>query len=185
MQNDQPKNNGKDWAFLPPRGFATMTPEEYIKERITQFRSWYDGKATKAKSKFMIMRSITVIGGSLVPVLINIPQDPGAIPYMKYATSIISLLVVILVSLESVYHYREQWKNYRSTEQLLAKEYFNFVTGEGVYKDNEAAKAFITLVERVESAIESENASTLNVMTTLTEKKASGNDPSGSLKSGT
>src|SRR2546428_12979087 len=36
--------------------------------------------------------------------VINIP-----FPYVTYFATIISLLVVITVSLESVYHYREQW----------------------------------------------------------------------------
>ena len=37
---------------------------------------------------------------------------------------------------------REQWKNYRATEQLLAKEYFNFVTAEGPYRDQDEGEAF-------------------------------------------
>jgi Protein of unknown function (DUF4231) len=174
MNDTEKQSDGKPWYYLPKRGFSTMTPEEYIEERITQFRGWYDGKALKTKNKYMVMRTCTVIGGAIVPVLINVSNDV----LVKYLTSIISLLVVVLVSLESVYHYREQWKNYRSTEQLLAKEYFNYVTGEGSYKGLDAKQAFLNLVERVENAIESENASTLNVMTTLTESKTKPNNPS-------
>ena len=81
-------------------------------------------------------------------------------------------MVVVLVSLESVFHFREQWKNYRSTEQLLSKEYFNFTTGEGPYREKEKREAFLDFVDRVENAIASENASTLNVMTTVSEKRA-------------
>ncbi|EHQ26376.1 DUF4231 domain-containing protein [Mucilaginibacter paludis] len=167
MDDASTQADNKPWYFLPERGFSSMTPEQYIKERITQFRHWYDVKASKAKRRFMVMRSITVVGGAIVPVLINLSDSP----IIKYLNSFISLLVVILVSLESVYHYREQWKNYRSTEQLLAKEYYNFVTGEGAYRNLQPQEAFITMVERIENAIESENASTLNVMTTLSEKK--------------
>ncbi|MDB4920705.1 DUF4231 domain-containing protein [Mucilaginibacter sp.] len=170
MSDSDQQANGNPWYYLPKRRFSTITPEEYIDERITQFRGWYDSKALNAKKTYMIMRSSTVIGGAIVPVLINISTEP----WVKYLTSIISLLVVILVSLESVYHYREQWKNYRSTEQLLAKEYFNFVAGEGQYRGLDEKVAFLTLVERIENAIESENASTLNVMTTLSETKTDG-----------
>ena len=60
----------------------------------------------------------------------------------------------------------------RRTEQWLAKEYFNFVTGEGPYRNQDEKEAFLNFVDRIENAIASENASTLNVMTTLSEKKA-------------
>ena len=167
MDIDEKQTNGEPWYYLPKRGFSSMTPEEYIEERLTQYRGWYDNKAKKTKHKFMLMRTCTVVGSAVVPVLINLSD----ITIVKVASSIISLLVVMLVSLESVYHYREQWKNYRSTEQLLAKEYFNFTTGEGPYRSLDAKKAFLNFVERVENAIESENASTLNVMTTLSDNK--------------
>ena len=76
----------------------------------------------------------------------------------------------MVVSLESVFHYREQWVNYRSTEQYLRKEYFLFTAKEGVYADLDAeVDAFRTFVERVEQAIGVENASTLQVMTATSE----------------
>jgi len=143
-----------------------MTPEEYIDERLNQFREWYDKKAIRAKMTYQWMRALTVIGGAIVPVLINIK-----LPYVDIGTTILSLMVVILVSLESVFHFREQWKNYRSTEQLLAKEYFNFVSGEGPYRNQNDKESFLNFVDRVENAIAAENASTLNVMTTVSEKK--------------
>jgi len=95
-----------------------------------------------------------------VPVLANIDYLAAGI-----GNTVLSLVVVILVSLESVFHYREQWKNYRSTEQLLGDETVYFETRVGPYEGFSAQEAFRTLVERVESAIAAENASTLNVMT--------------------
>jgi hypothetical protein len=159
----------KHWSHHKLRQYSSMTPEEYIDERLNQFREWYDNKAVLAKRKYQWMRAITVVGGSVVPVIVQLPYDTGII---KNITTFISLVVVVLISLESVFHFREQWKNYRSTEQLLAKEYFNFVTGEGPYRNQGEKDAFLDFVDRVENAIASENASTLNVMTTLSEKKA-------------
>lgn len=163
------ENNEKHWTHHKLRPFASMTPEEYVDERLNQFREWYDKKATSAKRNYQWMRAITVIGGSIVPVLVNLPLPTDA---TRYITTLVGLIVVVLISLESVFHFREQWKNYRSTEQLLAKEYFNFVSAEGPYRDMKASDAFLTFVDRVENAISSENASTLNVMTTLSEQKA-------------
>jgi hypothetical protein len=164
MENAETKK--KYWTDQKLRSYASMTPEEYIDERLNQFRGWYDKSAVRAKRIYQRMRTLTVVGGAMVPVLINLKY-----PYIDIATTILSLLVVILVSLESVFHFREQWKNYRSTEQLLAKEYFNFTTGEGPYRNQCDKESFLNFVDRVENAIASENASTLNVMTTMSEKK--------------
>jgi hypothetical protein len=160
-------NNTKLWSHEKQRPYGSMTPEEYIDERLNQFREWYDLKAKRAKKLYQWMRAVTVVSGAIVPVLINLP-----IKNIDFFTTLVSLLVVVLISLESVFHFREQWKNYRATEQLLAKEYFNFVTGEGPYRNQDEKEAFLNFVERVENAIASENASTLNVMTTLSDKKS-------------
>lgn len=150
-----------------------MDPEKYIAERLEQYQGWYDSKAVTAKSKYLGMRAFSVVGGGLVPVLVNIPQQTlWGIPIVQVVVTVISLLVVIVVSLESVYHYREQWKNYRSTEQLLGHEKFLFRTRVGRYQNLDDAEAFKQFVERVEEAIYAENSATLNIMTTASESSA-------------
>jgi Protein of unknown function (DUF4231) len=144
----------------------------FISERVRQYQTWYDKKAVWAKKRFLFMRGFSVAGGSIVPVLINVPSDLsvfGGIPVIKTIVTLTSLLVVIAVSLESVFHYREQWKNYRSTEQFLGHETIAFTNGVGVYRDKVPQDAFGLFVERVEDAIRSENAATLNIMTLAQE----------------
>jgi hypothetical protein len=145
---------------------GSMGPDAYLQERVEQYKVWYDKKAVRFKAYYLNMRAVTVIGGALVPVLVNLD-----IPFKNYLTTAISLVVVILVSLESVYHYREQWKNYRTTEQFLSTERILFLTKEGPYKALETQQAFLLFVERVEGAIASENAATLNIMTLASEGK--------------
>jgi len=149
----------------------TVTPEIYIKDRLGQYQDWYDRKAVSAKALYLRMRACTVIGGAIVPVLINV--QPGwmfhGFDFVKVTVTLISLMVVTFVSLESVFHFREQWKNYRSTEQLLGHERFLFSSRVGRYADLDDAKAFHLFVERVEDAIAAENSATLNVMTTASE----------------
>ncbi len=141
--------------------FGSWKPSDYIEKRARQYQAWYDGKAVIAKRQYLQMRTAIVLGGVFVPVIVN-----SAIPYKEAVASVISLIVAACVALESVYHYREQWKNYRSTEQFLGREQILFLTGEGDYKAfNSPREAFIHFVERCEGAIEAENASTLNIMT--------------------
>jgi hypothetical protein len=144
-----------------PESFATWSAAEYVAKRVDQYIKWYDGKAVKMKNNYLHMRTAIVLGGVVVPVLVNL-----TFPGKDIVTSAISLIVAACVALESVYHFREQWKNYRSTEQFLHREKVLFLTGEGGYKNSKSpGEAFVHFVERCESAIEAENASTLNVMT--------------------
>ncbi len=149
---------------LLPRKYASVPSEAYIAERVNDAIAWYDKSADKQKKLYLRMRATTVIGGAIVPVLVNVKND-----YVDIVTTIISLIVVLLVSLESVYHYREQWTNYRSTEQCLRHEYFLFTSKGGVYAAKNKAAAYQHFVERVEELISSENASTLKVMTAISD----------------
>lgn len=148
-----------------------LTPENYIAERLEQYQGWYDKKAVAMKAKYLRMRAMSVIGGSLVPVLINVPYhaELAGVSIVQVIVTLISLGVVISLSLETVFHYREQWKNYRSTEQLLGHEKFYFRTSVGRYRGLSDEDAFRILVERVEEAVAAENAATLNTMTTASE----------------
>ena len=147
-----------------PDLFKSMAPEQYISERLDQYQKWYDTKSVGAKSKYLTMRGLSVVGAAVVPVIINLHADLNGIPVFTYAATAISLAVVILVSLESVYHFGDQWKNYRSTEQFLTKERFLFCTGDGPYRELEKDAAFLVLVDRCEAQISAENSATLNVL---------------------
>jgi len=150
---------------------ANVTPEQYIAERLEQYQGWYDKKSVIMKAKYLRMRSMSVVGGSLVPVLINVPYhaNVGGVSIVQVVVTLISLGVVISLSLENVFHYREQWKNYRSTEQLLGHEKFYFRTLVGRYHGLNDEDAYRLLVERTEEAVAAENAATLNTMTTASD----------------
>ena len=172
MADAQPKtptpSKKEGWsAKLPLRGFAKLTPEEYVAERLNPEIDYYNKNAGKAKQRYLQMRAITVIGGALVPVLVNVN-----LPYINILTTAISLVVVLFVSLETVYRYREQWTNYRSAEQNLRNEYFLFTSKSGGYAELDEPVAFTLFVNRIEEAIDAESASTLRVMTTITESKS-------------
>ncbi len=149
----------------------SVSPQEYVAERVDQYQKWYDGKAVMMKSRYLRMRAFSVVGGGLVPVLINVPSQHTLfdVSIVQLVVTVISLMVVIAVSLESVFHYREQWKNYRSTEQLLGHEKFLFRSRVGRYQGMDDESAFRLFVERVEEAISIENAATLNIMTMANE----------------
>ena len=168
---------------MSDRTLDLLTADVYIESRVEQYRAWYDKKAVQAKSRYLRMRAFSVVGGGLVPVLVNINLGVTVwgYPILTGVVTIMSLLVVIAVSLESVFHYREQWKNYRSTEQLLGHETFRFRAGVGPYKGLQPADALLSFVERVEDAIAAENTATLNVMTLASEASDEARAPGRSI----
>ena len=172
--------NSLQYPDLTPRVFHSLNPEDYIRDRINDQLRFYDKKATFYKSRYLSMRAATVIGGALVPVLVNLSFAPMTvnlryfvmtINIIKLSTTVISLMVVLFVSLESVYHFKEQWRNYRSTAELIKKEYFLYATGQGRYAAKPEDEAYRLFVEQIETAIDVENASTLQVMTTVSDVK--------------
>ena len=127
-------------------------------ERIEQYQAWYDRRAVSAKARYRGLRCCAIVCGALVPVLVNIP---GQTAVLQAAVTLLSVLVVAAISLDGVFQYREQWQNYRCAEQFLGHEKFRFATRAGCYEGLTGAAAFERLVERVEAAIELENAATL------------------------
>lgn len=153
---------------LRPREFGEMTQKEYISERLNDQLKYYDRVANRSKRNYLVNRTISVIAGAIVPVLVNLD-----FPYVKIVTTVLSVLVVLIVSLENVFHHREVWVNSRSTSEALRKEYYLFSTMDGPYKkvNGDSEKAFMMFVERAECFIESENNSTLQVLTRETKQE--------------
>jgi hypothetical protein len=145
-----------------------MSADQYLVERLDQFQTWYDGKAVIAKRRFQGLRTISVVGSVIVPVVAN--TLPGYPDTARWLTTIISLVVSVSVALDSAFHFGDQWKNYRSTEQFLSHEKFLFNTGNGPYKEKQPGEAFEILVDRCETQIAAENSATLNVISTSAEQ---------------
>ncbi len=144
--------------------------DDYINKRVTQYQDWYNTKAIACKFRYFAMRTVAVVGGVVVPVLVNL-----TFRYHSYVSTLVSVLVAASIALESVYHFREQWKNYRSTEQFLGHEQVYFRTGTGPYeKLSGEQERYKTLIDRVEKAIASENAATLDVMTLAGPQNSAG-----------
>jgi hypothetical protein len=153
-----------------PAPAAAVIPqgaEDYVAKRVEQYAGWYDKKCGPLKQQHLRIKAVTVIGGALVPVLVNANFDflRLGVDVAKVGATLLSLLVVILVSWDSVFQYGKQWKNYRSTEQFLRQEAYLFKYRAGFYAEMDEAKAFKIFVERVEGAIAQENSVTLDTLT--------------------
>jgi hypothetical protein len=146
------------------------SPEEYMKDRVQLKINRYTKKASNYKLAYRVTASVAAIGSAVVPVLVNIPNMER-----KYPT-IVSLLVVFVVALESVFHFREHWRNYDLISSVLREEEMQFSTRAGPYSPQEIKgnhdDVFRTFVKRVEDAIANERAETIVMRTTAPSSEA-------------
>src|SRR4051812_3687218 len=54
---------------LPINGLGDR--EAHVADRLQQYRHWYDRKAVRSKALYLRMRTGSVVGGAIVPVLVN------------------------------------------------------------------------------------------------------------------
>lgn len=143
------------------------TAEQYLKNRLDQYQNWYDKKAVTMKKWYQVIQVTAAAGAILVPVLNNISLVFPIVnaDIAKFSVTLIGILVALAIAFEGIFHYREQWKNYRSTEQYLETQKQLFVHRIGDYSDLDKDSAFKLLVNRIEGAIAEENAVTLSVLT--------------------
>jgi len=152
--------------------------DNYINNRVEQYRQWYDSKAVKMKANYMRARIVSALSAVLIPVVTNtnwsISYGDVMLDISNGLVTILGTLVAVLIALEGVLHHREQWKNYRTTEQYLQTQKQLFVHRVGDYSALDDSKAFKLLVSRVEASIAEENAITLNVLTRVETEAKSG-----------
>jgi hypothetical protein len=151
------RSNGR-----PPEDLKGMI-DKYIQTRVEQMTAWYGDQARPQKHMHMACKLLAVLGGALVPVLINIQGTVLGMNASALATGF-SLVVVVVVSLESVFQYGKQWRNYRSTNRILYQEKVYFQNRVGFYAEMDDAQAFKVFIERIEKAISLENQVTLDTL---------------------
>jgi hypothetical protein len=86
--------------------------------------------------------------------------------------SLLGLVVALLIALEGVLHYRDQWKNYRSTEQYIRGQKYLFQNRAGDYSVEPLEVAFKAFVVNIEYAIKEENEVTLSVLSRADSSEA-------------
>jgi hypothetical protein len=116
----------------------------------------------------MRARITAAIASVLTPVIANWSIEFSAWGYRwhvsQFLTTVVSTTVAVLLALEGVLRHREQWRNYRTTEQYLRAQLILFRHRVGDYEQLSETDAAKRLVLNAELAIKAENEVTLNVL---------------------
>lgn len=133
-----------------PANWRSMTPEQYIQERVNDQLAWYSKKSTFNKSWHFRLQLITLVAAALVPV-ISLSSSEWSVRVLVALTGSIAAIAAGMVTL---YQFRERWVDYRSTAEQLKYEKYLFLTGSKPYVNDES---FLLFVSRVENIILQEN----------------------------
>lgn len=145
--------------------------DQYIQSRLTGeigYLGYYDKTASRMKRRHLQTRAAAAIGAVLIPVVANLPWEitAGAVSFhvATVTSSLIGLVIALILALDGVFHFKEQWQNYRGTEQYLLSQKFRFENRADEYQSLSDEDAFKLFVSRVEKAILDENNVTLNIL---------------------
>lgn len=141
-----------------------MTVDKYVDERVQFNIKRYREKAKYCRGTYLYATFTSIILSSSIPILINLK-----VPI--WITTIISFLVIALITIENVFHFRDRWKNYQIAEETLRKEKYLFQTKSRYYEDITEKEAYKKFIDSVERIIENERISTIQVRSTEIKTK--------------
>jgi len=133
---------------------------EYLNTRWLKYVEWWDSRASRAKWKYLALRSAVLIGGALIPALVGMREMKALEPYawqLALASIFVSLVIAICAGLESLFGFGDIWREKRNAAEVVKSEGFSFLQLASKYKDFKThADAYQTFAANVEDLILSE-----------------------------
>ena len=141
-----------------------MESDEYLKSRLDNQIDWYDSKSQWHQKWYKCLKYVELLLGFMIPILSA--WEP---PHFSIISAICASGMLICESAISLSKHRDNWIDYRRTAESLKHEKYMFLTGTGVYKNEN--DSFALLVERCETIISSENINWANLQTDTVQRK--------------
>lgn len=133
-----------------PNQWRSMSPEQYMQDRVDDQLAWYSKKSASNKSWHHRMQLVTLIAAALVPVISLSSTDF----YVRILVALLGSIAAVAAGIVALYQFKDLWVDYRSTAEQLNYEKYLFLTGSEPYAES---KCFSRFVNRVEEIIANEN----------------------------
>ena len=138
--------------------------------RLEDQIAWYDGKSQAAQAWYKWARVVELVVAAAVPPL-------AALRAPAVLVSVVASVVVVLVGLQHVFQWNENWIAYRSTCEDLRHERYLFLAGAGPYTGADDDRR-VLLAERVEGLVSQEHAKWASTQRRATSRESAGTDQS-------
>ena len=99
---------------------------EYTVKRLNDQIEWYDIRGARNKLSYVVLRAASIILAAFIPVAVVV-----GVP--SWGIAVIGSIVAVLVGLESLGQFHENWIRYRSTCEALKSEKHFYVARVGPY----------------------------------------------------
>ena len=125
-------------------------------ERLTDQIEWYCEKSRRNQKMFKLLKLVTIISASVIPVLTTINEG-----YCTRVAAGLGVLIAILEAVQQLNLYQGNWSNYRATSEVLKHEKYLYLAQAGIYKIAEGRATL--LAERLETLIAQEESKWMNL----------------------
>ena len=122
-----------------------MNEKEYMKDRVNDQIKWYSSKSSYCKKYFYSLRSIEIIIAAIIPISYYFP-------YVKTFAPFLSIIIVIIVGLLSLFKFQENWILYRTTSESLKHEKYLYSTKTPPYNMKNQFNIFVNNIESITSS---------------------------------
>jgi hypothetical protein len=127
---------------------------EYIEDRVNEQIKWHSNRASFNKQRYHMLQIITIIAGSMVPLVNVIGGDNDFLPLSTRVVSAgLGALITIVTSITQLKKYDENWLSYRKTAESLKKEKFMFLHDVGEYSTNDEEQKKRLFVQKIETIL--------------------------------
>jgi hypothetical protein len=141
----------KDYGELIDALGVSELQKRFMRSRWLDQVMWMESKCKKTQRWYYILRLTAIVGGIIVPVLINKMDN------YNYPATILSVLVAISVAVEEFFHFGERWRHYRQSVELLKIQARQFFQLSGPYQSfTSHVVAYSVFAAKVEEIMQNE-----------------------------
>jgi len=123
---------------------------KYLDERYSSQVKWYDEKSKLNQKIYKLLQWIIIIFTAITPILVLQREY-----YINIIAAALAIIVAISAGSQKAFNYQENWISYRTTCEILKKEYFFYTNKVQGYENSANPEGLF--IERVESIISKEN----------------------------
>ena len=151
LMNDSDRENSMELETCPKR-------KNYFDQRFRKKIARYKQLGNRYRAFYYLLTGIALVSSPIVPVLVQYGAGQDVL-------LLFSSLVTISLSAESLFHFREHWRNYDIAEESLRRQEFLFGTRADLYLGKSDDEAFQLFVSKVEEIIQVERHATIQMRT--------------------
>jgi hypothetical protein len=184
--DNKPKHISKARFREDLKFYEYIQPADYIRDRLIDKIRLYFKFSRRCERAYRFILFFTLFFGALVPVVLNwdylADYKIGNVTDVNtFLATSFSIIVILLLSLETTFSFRERLKNYKKTEDQLTHELYLYQSGTEPYNLSGSNKDsnFQLLVLRVESIIKEEREDTIEKATAEAVRKSRGEAENG------